>query len=95
MLGAQVNRPLTMKKDGIQTRKRKPKNPINVLQANALLKADVKGAYVCVAAAAALSAAAPFDASPIWSVAARVTPPPSPAPSSPTTNESTDDSPSA
>lgn len=25
--GFQVNRPLTMKKDGIQTRKRKPKNP--------------------------------------------------------------------
>ncbi|XP_065211753.1 uncharacterized protein LOC135839590 [Planococcus citri] len=38
-----VNRPLTMKKDGIQTRKRKPKNPMNVLQANAMMKSDMKG----------------------------------------------------
>lgn len=32
-----------MKKDGIQTRKRKPKNPMNVLQANAMMKSDMKG----------------------------------------------------
>lgn len=50
---SQVNRPLTMKKEGIQTRKRKPKNPINVLQANALLKGDVKGK--CCAAPLAIA----------------------------------------
>ncbi len=36
-----------MKKDGIQTRKRKPKNPINVLQANTMMKSDMKGSHFC------------------------------------------------
>lgn len=34
-----------MKKDGIQTRKRKPKNPMNVLQSNPTMKGDIKGTF--------------------------------------------------
>uniref|UniRef100_A0A1B6CEV0 GATA-type domain-containing protein n=1 Tax=Clastoptera arizonana TaxID=38151 RepID=A0A1B6CEV0_9HEMI len=38
-----VNRPLAMKKEGIQTRKRKPKNPSSGVSPNSMMKSENKG----------------------------------------------------
>lgn len=48
LFALQVNRPLSMKKEGIQTRKRKPKNPGQGSQGSAgslsgVIKTEVKG----------------------------------------------------